>query len=357
MIFNMARVGARNTGLSRFSQASLRVFHERDPNLEVLCQQGAVSLPGVLVREMPRCFGIRSRAGLFGPVLWLLYAVFRLASPHRRVVSLTHHVLPRSPEQIAVVHDLRPLYFPDSWLQYVNFKYLLPRALRRISAVVTVSEATRSKLIEVYGLEPGRVHVVPNVIDAPSPAAPDDSRELPYLLMVGATWPHKNAHEVIEMAAHWRPRFRLKILSGATAYRERLAGMVVAQGLQDQVDFVGFVPEEELKRLIRNASALVYPSLDEGFGIPPLEALSVGVPVIVSDLPVFREVVGDAAFFIQLGDPESWRRAFLLLDDADEVACRLAIASEVLARYSYRRFADAWQRALAATWPELFPDD
>lgn len=143
-----------------------------------------------------------------------------------RVLSTTHLGLPGHRLQVLTVHDLRPLQMPDTCMQHLYFRYILPRTLRRADGILTVSESSRYAIAQTYGIAPEKIFVVPNVVRTLQPV---DMQAAPsYLLMVNATYRHKNAGEFLEQHALWSQRYRLKILAGEGEYRESLRFQVKA---------------------------------------------------------------------------------------------------------------------------------
>jgi glycosyltransferase involved in cell wall biosynthesis len=233
---------------------------------------------------------------------------------------------------------------------------MLPRALRRCDGILTVSETSKREIVSVFGISPAIIHVVPNAVDKVQPESLASTKPLddarPYLLMVGASWKHKNAMEVLKQHSLWSTRFRLKILAGNGRYGEQLRARSRELGISDIVDMEQGVTAAALASLYRGCSALVYPSTIEGFGLPPLEAMAWGKPVIVSDIPVFRELLRDVPVYVQLGNTESWKRAFdslideELAENSGRVKARLALA----ASYSHERMCSALIDALKSIW-------
>jgi len=254
------------------------------------------------------------------------------------------------------VHDLRPYFEPDTWVQKFYFHVMLARALRRCDGIITVSETSKRDIIAVYGIDEQKIRVVPNAVDPPS--AKFESRPnlegdgVPYLLMVGASWKHKNAMEVLEEHDSWRRDFRLTIVAGEGQYCEQLKKRATNLGISEDVNFLHELSEAELEGLYRGCSALVYPSRMEGFGLPPLEAMARGKPVIVSDIPVFRELFGDAPYFVELGNSASWRRVFaeLIQTESGSQAKHCSDGLTVAAKYSRERMCTALTAALERIW-------
>lgn len=271
------------------------------------------------------------------------------------VYSPTHHGLPMQSGQIITVHDLICLRFPAQHRpQYLFFRFGLPRLLRKCKAVFTVSETSRRDIAETYGFPEDRIFVVPNGVDRSLfKVQRSQVADRPYLLMVGARYPHKNIDEVLDRHAHWADRYELRITSCVGAYRKSLERKVQELGLTGRVHFLDYVSREQLIDLYQGSAALLYPSKWEGFGIPPLESLACGVPVIASDIPVHREVLGDAGIFVRLGDDASWAEGFSVLDMPERILLIKSAAGHMLEKWSWEHSADALQASILAVEPLL----
>jgi glycosyltransferase involved in cell wall biosynthesis len=195
-------------------------------------------------------------------------------------------------------HEFLPENFPRWELAYRRTLY--GASARRSRIVIAISEHARETLVERLSLEPDRVRTIHLGVDLERFSPADVPRE-PFLFYPANAWPHKNHERLFEAVALLR--------------REHRDLRLVLTGDHDDVpDFVdgrGRVSQDELVGLYRRASALVFPSLYEGFGQPVLEALACGCPVACSDLPPLREVAGDAALYFDPFDPESIAAATL----------------------------------------------
>jgi len=312
LLINAARIGEVG-GLRCFAEAMAGCFGSAENALGVV-PEGVQLKCGIAQMGTPKWLASSSRVSSLRPILWWIYgATFFPARASANILCSTHHVLPFRKHQVVTVHDIRSYYYPDSWVQSLNFRFLLPRALKKCDGVLTVSETTKELLVSVYGLEPTRVHVVPNAVDSKffSPCADRVQSDDPYLLGVGSSWKHKNIAELLKVHKCWAHKYRLKIVAGTGQYLESLKETAAVLEIKDRVEFLTDVPATRLRSLYQECSALVYPSIMEGFGLPPLEAMSCGRPVIVSDIPLFHELYGDTPIFVRLGDVTSWNRAFL----------------------------------------------
>ena len=199
---------------------------------------------------------------------------------------------PAATTVLDVQHEVFPQFFSRAELAYRRRVY--GWTVRKSRIVITISEHAREALIERLGLEPERVRAIHLAVDHERFTAGGHPRDS-FLLYPANGWPHKNHARLFEafaLARRERPELRL-VLTGAG--HERLS-------LPEAVESRGHVSLDELAELYRTASALVYPSLYEGFGIPCLEAMACGCPVACSRVASLPEICGDAAVYF---DPES----------------------------------------------------
>jgi glycosyltransferase involved in cell wall biosynthesis len=288
------------------------------------------------------------------PVEWLAGRV--------DVFHATNFVLPpaRRAAGVLTVHDLTYLRFP-AMVTAATARYttLVPRGLARGATVCTPTRAVAAEVMEAYRVPPERLVVTPlGVRPAWSEARPPepawlDAHTLPprYLLFVGSREPRKGL-EVL-LAAYRalladEPGAPPLVLAGPPGWGEALD----LAGLPDgAVRMPGYLPEADLMRLVAGSSALVFSSRYEGFGLPPLQALACGTPVVASDLPALREVLGDQAEFVPVGDHDALAAALAaVLKDDGGVAGRAARRDHAAA-YTWegcaRATLAAYQRALA----------
>jgi glycosyltransferase involved in cell wall biosynthesis len=238
----------------------------------------------------------------------------------RRTFVYAPHMRPFvSPvSQAVTIHDLIHHYYPTrNAIENAFNKFVLPRLLRRLAAILTVSQSSKEALCELYSLPRDRVRVVPNGIELARwrPSGRPPASDPPYLLVVSANRPYKNTVELLEHHSLWADRYRLVIVNTRSRYGGVVRDSIRTLGLERVVDLRDDVTEGELIRLYQDCTATVYPSVMEGFGRPALEAMAVGRPVILSDIPVHKENFGGAAIFITVGNRETWVHAFAALQD------------------------------------------
>ena len=205
---------------------------------------------------------------------------------------------------IFTIHDLSHIYCPEISSPPIRLYYatVMKRACRRAARILTVSEFTRTQIIEWSGVSPQKISNVGCGIDpAFQPNGDPYGLPYPYLLSVTNRKRHKNEFRLVEAFAKASLNQRIHLVLTGESTPE-LVSCIEAQELRSRVDFVGIVPEERLPSLYRGAEALVFPSLYEGFGLPILEAMACGTPVVTANTTALPEVSGDAALLV---DPTS----------------------------------------------------
>jgi len=286
-----------------------------------------------------------------------LRQAFYLKGPFKKgdfVYSPTHHGFFNTKNQIVTIHDLIALHYPENFPRQTRFfKSVMPSLIARSRAVFVVSEFTKREVLDFFDIDEDKVFVVPNVFDCRGVqvACAEDKRD--FLLVVGCHLPHKNIEAILDVAALWSDRYVLKIVGATGYYGDRIRARVRDLRLDDTVEFLPFVAEADLDLLYRQAAALLYPSTIEGFGLPPLEALARGTLPIVSDIPVHREVLGEAAVFVTLGDDAAWAAAFDAIETRSAALATSTARHDVLDRYSAETVGRHFDAALLSVAPDL----
>jgi glycosyltransferase involved in cell wall biosynthesis len=233
----------------------------------------------------------------------------------------------RSPVPVVVtVHDLAVLRHPGTFNQWTRrySRLAVPRVARAARLVIAVSEFTKGEVVELLGVPPERIRVIPNGVEPVF--TPDGPRaEGDYLLAVGTLEPRKNLGVAQEAAR--RLGLSLRVV-GAQGW-----GGVKVEG------WVGRVSDEELAALYRGARCLVYPSLYEGFGIPVLEAMACGTPVVTGAGGATEEVAGGAAVLVDPRDPASVAAGI-----------EAAMRGDLIERGLERAAQFTWERTAGETW-------
>ncbi|MBI2886692.1 MAG: glycosyltransferase family 4 protein [Chloroflexi bacterium] len=280
------------------------------------------------------------------------------------IFHATDYVLPplRAAQGVVTIHDLSFLRHPE-YAEPSLARYLLgavPRALERARLVLADSEFTKEELVTCLGLPPERVAVVyGGVSDAFHPVEDPETRadlqrryQLPkdYLLTVCRLEPRKNLPGVLRA-------YRVLLDRGVTVMPLAIGGSrgwgygpifqtVADLGLERHVRFLGYVPEQDLPPLLSGAAAFLYPSFYEGFGLPPLEAMACGTPVVASNVASLPEVLGDAALLVAPADTEGIADAISRL--VRDAGLRERLRQQGLARARRFSWAAAARQLLAA---------
>ena len=212
--------------------------------------------------------------------------------------------------QIITVHDIIPLLFKKFHKkQYFYFKYLLSFALKRARKIITPSNHTKQSLLKWYGLDGDKIQVIPN--GARMPENGDLLWEFKlvekYILYVGRICPMKNIVSLLKAFNQLKDKIphKLVICGEGKEYLEKAVKSGELKNFEyenDQVVVLGYVSDQQIYNLYKNAALFIFPSFAEGFGLPPLESMKLGCPVIASNAESLPEVCGDAAYYINPSD-------------------------------------------------------
>jgi glycosyltransferase involved in cell wall biosynthesis len=270
------------------------------------------------------------------------------------VVHGTNFLVPPTSRAAAVVsvHDLTPLHHPELCNEAtLAYPGLIRRAVGRGAWVHTDSAFVAGEVKEAFGADPSRVRVVnPGIPVLPVPSAADAEavlrRLLPdglrrFCLSIGTAEPRKDLPGLVRAfdAVAERQRDVALVLAGPPGWGEQaLEAAIDGAASRDRIVRTGWVTQPDLAALLAGASVLAYPSLYEGFGFPPLQAMQAGVPVVATRAGSLPEVLGDAAALVEPGDHDALVDALgRCLDEEEERARLIAAGTEWSARYSWER--------------------
>lgn len=263
-------------------------------------------------------------------------AALPLAARHARLVLSPANLAPLACGQrnVVLIHDVAPVRHPEAYGRlYAQYqRRLLPALARRAARVITVSEFSRQEVVDLLGAPAERVEVVPNGVDErfspdadPGPARERYGLERPYVLAVGTRSARKNLGALDLAARRLGERGAELVLAGSGR------GYLRGEGEPGAVRALGYVDEALLPGLYAGALALVMPSLHEGFGLPCLEAMASGVPVVAARRGALTETCGHAALLVE-PEPETLAGALAGLLDAEALRERLRAAGLERAR-------------------------
>ena len=324
----------RAAGVSRYVARLLQHLPQVGPDLDYVafCDGEALPWPGWEVRRSAWRTG-----SPWTRIVWE-QAAQPLASrqAHLDLLHAPVNVAPLAGgcPAVVTVHDLSPFLFPELFrpARRIYQQALTRRSVQRAAHVIADSESTRTDLVAVLGAAPDQVTAVPLGVDETMRPVTDAALlgafrkrhglDGPYILFVGTLEPRKNVLMLIEAFALLRAQtgvaHRLVLVGGKGWYYDAIFQRVERLGLRDAVIFAGYAPDADLPLWYSAADLFVYPSLYEGFGLPPLEAMACGAPVLVSRASSLPEAVGEAGVLVDPHDPEALARemAALLADEA-----------------------------------------
>jgi glycosyltransferase involved in cell wall biosynthesis len=267
---------------------------------------------------------------------------------------------------VVTVHDLLAFYQPESngsQLKRLLHNFFAHRALEKAARILAVSKFTRNEIVRIYHLPAEKVAVVYNAIDERfrrGHSGPADREMMarryqvtyPYLLYAGNIKPHKNVNRLIEAFSALKaelekegsyPDLKLVIIGDELSKHPDLRRTVIKGAVQNDVRFLGFVPIDVLRVFYDLAKVFVFPSFYEGFGLPPLEAMAHGTPVVTSNVTSIPEVVGSAAVLV---NPEN---VFEIMRAVHRVLLDQSLRDELKERGYQQAKQFSWEEAARRT--------
>lgn len=256
---------------------------------------------------------------LFFPRLLHSYELDLMHFPHFNVPILYFRKF------VITIHDLILIHFPTKrattlgpiwyWIKFCGYKLAIFSAIVRSQKIIAVSQFTKQDILSQYSVAKNKIVVTYEACEKDAGKDLEISAQIlakygiikPYLLYVGNAYPHKNLEQLISVfkeISNEKKDLNLVLVGKDDYFYNRLKKKVDQEKIQ-KVIFPGFVEEADLNSVYEGALVYVFPSLYEGFGLPPLEAMQKGVPVVSSDSSCLPEILGDSAFFFQAGDDKA----------------------------------------------------
>jgi glycosyltransferase involved in cell wall biosynthesis len=273
-----------------------------------------------------------------------------------------HYVLPAAVNcsSVVTIHDCIHLMFPQylpNRMAYAYARAQMWTAAHRSDCILTVSDASKRDILHLFNIPPEKIVVVYNAIDSHFSVTPPEEAvarvreryqlDHRFVLYVGNIKPHKNLVRLIEAFNELRTGdledLKLLIIGDEISKLPALRLAVHRHKLHKHVRFLGYVPDDQLAVLYRLASVFVFPSLYEGFGLPPLEAMASGTPVVTSNVSSLPEVVGDAAMLVDPHDVDS------IVGGLRTALTDPARAEEMRRKGLERAREFSWERSVART--------
>ena len=331
---------------------------DRDTEYLLLCQPADLGVGAQLgpnfrtILEPSPNYSLREQVH----VPWVL----RRERPH--VYHAPHYVLPAGVRcrSVVTIHDCIHLMFPQylpNRAAYAYARATMWAAARRSDCILTVSEASKKDILHFFNVRPEKIVVVYNAIDDHFRVTPPEEAiarvreryqlDHKFVLYVGNIKPHKNLVRLIDAFDELRKAdfddLKLLIIGDEISRLPALRRAVHKHKLHKHVRFLGYLSDDTLAVLYRLASAFVFPSLYEGFGLPPLEAMASGTPVVTSNVSSLPEVTGDAAILVDPYDVDS------IVDGLRRVLSDPALAAELGRRGQERAKEFSWARSVEKT--------
>jgi glycosyltransferase involved in cell wall biosynthesis len=248
------------------------------------------------------------------------------------------------PPSVTVFHDLHYIHLPEDlpWFQRPVWNVLMGAAARRSTRILAVSEATRADFLRHYHRDAAHVRAIHHGVEPQffelGPRAPE-----PFLLCVSTLHPHKNLDRLVRAFAEFKrkhPEFKLVLTGLRGFFTKELEEEIARSGIANAIELTGWIPREKLYDLFRRATAFVYPSRFEGFGMPVAEAMAAGLPVGCSDIAPLREVAGEHAVYFDPFDESAITAALERVAGDPELRARLTAEGPMWARrFSWDRCA------------------
>lgn len=262
---------------------------------------------------------------------------------------------------IPTIHDLIILSHATgkattlpSWayqMRRLGYRIVLYNAIKRAAHILTVSETVKKKIVEQFSLSANKVTVTYEGVDIAFESRTSNLKPPipgPYFLYVGNAYPHKNVETIIQAFNHSDVQDKLVLVGKEDFFYKKLKMDASSLARNKDILFLQDVSDEKLGSLYAHARALLVPSFDEGFGLPPLEALVVGTRVIVSDIPIFHEILGELPTFVDPHDMQGWHIAIEEAAAAKKSTDFPKKAKAWVTRYSWKTLAEQ-TRALYAS--------
>lgn len=267
---------------------------------------------------------------------------------------------------VITIHDLIINHFPTGkastlpspiyYLKLLGYKFVIKKAAQKALRVITVSEATKNEIIKHLRVSDNKIEVTyegvgKSVASSKHLVAGKNNittnyqlQTTNYFLYVGNAYPHKNLERLCDAFA-WvlndYPDIKLVFVGKKNYFYSRLEEKVKKMKLDKNIIFTGSVSDEELFSFYKNAEALILPSLMEGFGLPGLEAMQAGCLVLASDIPVFKEIYQDAAFYFDPLEVEAMHATILkVLQNKKEFALFIEKGKKQITKFSWEKMAD-----------------
>ncbi len=197
-------------------------------------------------------------------------------------------------EQIITIHDLTPLIYPEYHSRLkLYYKWFLPLIIRKSSLIIVPSHSTKSDLIKFFKIDSNKIFTAYNGVNTSSFYKENSKEKSDYYISIGDLRPHKNFKNTIKAFSMTKKPLLYLVGKINTYSKNEAISLIKEYGIEDRVKFLGHVSDQELRKLYNHSKGLLYPSLYEGFGLPIVEALACGCPVLTSNISSMKEIASE----------------------------------------------------------------
>ncbi|MBT4349822.1 glycosyltransferase family 4 protein [bacterium] len=356
IVLDLRIYGPRFGGLGRYNQKLLEflVKHDQDNQYIVLFKNKIkIDLPDNFQIEIAPYHWYSLAEQIFLPRLLRKLKPDLVHFPHFNVPIFYRDKF------VVTIHDLIMTKFPSvrtstlsKWffvLKRLAYKITINSAIKRANKIIAVSQFTADDIKQYFKLSEQQAQKIKVVHEGFTQAVANDKekKNLPnnFLLYVGNAYPHKNLEFLINAFAEWQKEhldFHLILVGNKNYFYQRLEEYVQNNfsSIKDKIIFPGFVPDEELVTYYKQAKIYVFPSLYEGFGLPPLEAMAYALPVLSSKSSCLPEILGDAVLYFNPKDKKDFRiKLDQILTDQNKREALIKRGSEQIKKYSWDKMA------------------
>ena len=260
---------------------------------------------------------------------------------------------------VITIHDLILLHFPTIkstklnplwyWLKFLAYKITIKSAIKRSEKIITVSNFTKKDILKHYPVSENKIAVTYESGEEIAPNEPEKRGKIlekygiikPYILYVGNAYPHKNLEALVLAFGEITDKNQQLVLVGKEDFFYKRLKQKVEKEKIKNIIFTDFIPDNELGKIYKNALMYIFPSLYEGFGLPPLEAMNNGVPVASSDHECMKEILDDSAYFFDATRKEKIKEAIVKVSQDENLRKKLVEkGSEQVQKFTWKRMAE-----------------
>lgn len=355
--------GLAHAGIGRYIENLIVRLPQQAPDIDWVfffhdSQQIPAALNGEIVLVPIRHYSLSEQLKL--PIIFRRANLDLLHVPHFNVpyfysgkLVVTIHDLLWHEQRGSQVTTLNPWTY---WLKYAAYRQVAKRAAQRADQIIVPAQTIKNTLAKYYPFTAAKTNVTYEGVDDRLVTHRQSSvKKLPQrLIYVGSLYPHKNVSLIID-ALRQLPDWELLIVGARNIFQENIKKLVVQYQLSERVSFAGYLPDDKLAQEIQRAAVLVQPSLSEGFGLTGIEALALQTPVLASNIPIFKEIYGEAAIYFDPHSVDSFINSLSHVRSFDRGS-----AQQVVAKYSWDEMTahtiEIYRQAIKSSSSKIIPE-